>query len=236
MQKAAVYVRDPLPTPGSITSKEDQETTCREYRQARILTVSATFILTAGSRDEFTRMISEATRDDSTLDFIVVWKLNRFSMSLEETIEMRDTLRGVGTRLVSTTERGIGDYPPSRFHQSKPRSLTPPAGMPTARVLAFLEANKNRDNSNFVTTSTYGFYPSPMGADVGAAARARNRISAHPQWPRRCLRRPGDSSDSFERHLIHQHAAEKGRGQRIRNGRVIRSHLSFGSSQVCGLR
>ena len=52
-------------------------------------------------------MISEATRNDSTLDFIVVWKLSLFSMSQEETIELRDTLRGVGTRLVSTTEKGI---------------------------------------------------------------------------------------------------------------------------------
>ena len=109
MQKAAIYVRDPLTTIGSIISKEDQENACQEYCQARGLTVSAAFRDTADSRDEFTSMISEATRDDSTLDFIVVWKLNRFSMSLEETIELRDKLRRVGTRLVSTTERGIDD-------------------------------------------------------------------------------------------------------------------------------
>ena len=109
MQTVAIYVRDPLSAPGSIISKEDQETACREYCQARGLTVSATFIDTVGSRDEFTRMISEATRDDSTLDFILVWKLNRFSMSLEETIKLRDKLRRVGTRLVSTTEKGIDD-------------------------------------------------------------------------------------------------------------------------------
>ena len=54
-------------------------------------------------------MISETTRDNSSLDYIVVWKLNRFSMSLEETIELRDKLRRVGTRLVSTTEKGIDD-------------------------------------------------------------------------------------------------------------------------------
>ena len=54
-------------------------------------------------------MISEATQDDSPPDFIVVWKLNRFSMPLEETIELRDKLRFVGTRLVSTTEKGIVD-------------------------------------------------------------------------------------------------------------------------------
>ena len=109
MQKATIYVRDPMTTTGSMISKEDQETACREYCQARGLTVSATFRDTDDSRDEFTRMISEATRDDSALDFIVVWKLNRFSMSLEETIELRDKLRRVGTKLVSTTERGIDD-------------------------------------------------------------------------------------------------------------------------------
>ena len=107
MQKAAIYVRDPLTTTGSMISKDNQEIACREYCQARGLTVSATFMDTAGTRNEFTRMISEATRDDSTLDFIVVWKLNRVSMSLEETIDLRDKLRRVGTRLVSTTERGI---------------------------------------------------------------------------------------------------------------------------------
>ena len=109
MQKAAIYVRDPLTTTVSMISKEDQETACREYCQARGLTVSATFRDTADSRDEFTKMISVATGDDSTLDFIVVWKLNRFSMSLEETIDLRDKLRRVGTRLVSTTEIGIDD-------------------------------------------------------------------------------------------------------------------------------
>ena len=109
MQKAAIYVRDPLPAPGNILSADDQEKACRDYCQARGLTVTATFIDTAGARDEFTTMISEATRDDSTLDFIVVWKLNRFSTSLEETIELRDKLRRVGTRLLSTTERGIDD-------------------------------------------------------------------------------------------------------------------------------
>ena len=109
MQKAAIYVRDPLTPRGSILSTEDQETACRDYCLSRDLTVSATFRDTPGNRDEFTRMISLATLDDSPLDFIVVWKLHRFSMSLEETIELRDKLRRVGTRLVSTTEKGLDD-------------------------------------------------------------------------------------------------------------------------------
>ena len=109
MPKAAIYVRDPLTPGGSIISTEDQETSCRDYCQARGLTVSATFRDTPGNRDEFTTMISKATLDDSPLDFIVVWKLHLFSISLEETIELRDKLRRVGTNLVSTTERGVDD-------------------------------------------------------------------------------------------------------------------------------
>ena len=109
MQQAAIYVRDPLTTAGTIISNEDQETACRDYCRERGLIISATFRDTAGTRDDFTRMISEATQDTSPLDCIVVWKLNRFSMSLEETIELRDKLKRVNTKLVSTTERGIDD-------------------------------------------------------------------------------------------------------------------------------
>ena len=54
-------------------------------------------------------MIAEATSDDSAIDYIVVWNLHRFFMFLEETIELRDKLRRVGTRLVSTTEKGLDD-------------------------------------------------------------------------------------------------------------------------------
>ena len=98
-----------MTTTGSIISADDQETACREYCLTRGLTVADIFSDTAGARNEFTKMIAEATRDDSTLDYIVVWKLQLFSISLEESIELRDKLRRVGTRLVSTTEKGIDD-------------------------------------------------------------------------------------------------------------------------------
>ena len=98
-----------MTTTGSIISADDQETACRGYCLARGLTVADIFSDTAGARNEFTKMIAEATRDDSTLDYIVVWKLQLFSISLEESIELRDKLRRVGTRLVSTTEKGIDD-------------------------------------------------------------------------------------------------------------------------------
>ena len=109
MPKAAIYVRAPLAPNSPIISPEAQETACRDYCQARGLTVSALFRDTPGNRDEFTRMISQATLDGSPIDFIVVWKLLLFSISFEETIELRDRLRQAGTKLVSATERGIDD-------------------------------------------------------------------------------------------------------------------------------
>ena len=109
MQTATIYVRDPLRSPRALLSADDQETACREYCLARNLTVVNIFSDMAGSRDEFTKMIAQATQGDSSLDFIVVWKLHMFSRSLEETIELRDKLRRAGTRLVSVTEKGTGD-------------------------------------------------------------------------------------------------------------------------------
>ena len=108
MQKAAIYVRDPLPAPGIISKEDPGDRLPRLLPSKRPHSLSHV-IDTAGIRKEFTRMISEATRDNSTFDFTVFWKLNRFSMSLEETIELRDNLRRVDTKLVSTTERGIDD-------------------------------------------------------------------------------------------------------------------------------
>ena len=119
MPKAAIYVRDPLAPGGALISADDQETACRDYCQARDFSVKAAFRDTPGNRDEFTRMISQATQDDSSLHFIVVWKLQMFSRSFEETIEMRGKLRQVGTKLVSATEKGIDD---------DPTAVTPGAG------------------------------------------------------------------------------------------------------------
>lgn len=99
MQQAAIYVREPLTNHPDILSKEDQEASPSQPRSGT----------PPGNRDEFTRMISLATRDDSPLDFIVAWKLHLFSISLEETIKLRDNLRRVDTRLVSATEKGTDD-------------------------------------------------------------------------------------------------------------------------------
>ena len=109
MPKAAIYVRAHLTPSGSIISTEDQETACRDYCIAKAMAVAATYADNAGANEQFERLIAHATGPDAPFDAIVVWKLNRFSMFLEETIELRDKLRRIGTRLVSTTEKGIDD-------------------------------------------------------------------------------------------------------------------------------
>ena len=142
MQKAAIYVRDPLPAPGSIISKEDQENACREYCQARGLTVSATFRDMAGTRDEFTKMISEATRDDSTLDYIVFWKLNRFSMSLEgDHRAARQTQTSWHPPGLDHGERDRRLAVPPDFISQNPAIPRLQPGVPTAKLLSFLEAS-----------------------------------------------------------------------------------------------
>ena len=52
MQKAAIYVRDPLPSPWNILSADDQEKARCNYCPARGLTVSATLKDTAGTRGD----------------------------------------------------------------------------------------------------------------------------------------------------------------------------------------
>ena len=109
MQNAAIYVRDPLtPTP-SIISKDDQAAACRDYCSTPGLSVAATYTDEAGNNDQFERLIAHATGPGAPFDAIVVWKLHRFSRSLEETIEYRDRLRQTRTKLLSATERAVDD-------------------------------------------------------------------------------------------------------------------------------
>ena len=104
--KRVVVVLAPSP---SIISKEDQETACRDYCASKDLSVSAIYADNAGANDQFDAMIALATGPDAPFDAIVVWKLHRFSTSIEETIDYRDRLRHTRTKLLSATERGIDD-------------------------------------------------------------------------------------------------------------------------------
>ena len=53
--------------------------------------------------------MTQAASGDAPYSLIVVAKLHWFSRSLEETIECRDRLRPMGIRLVSATEKSVGE-------------------------------------------------------------------------------------------------------------------------------
>ena len=54
-------------------------------------------------------MIAQATRSEDPFYAIVIWKLNRFSISLDETIEYRAKLQIADAKLLSVSERWIED-------------------------------------------------------------------------------------------------------------------------------
>ena len=141
MQTAAIYVRDPLPTPGSIISNEAQERARREYCLAKNLTVLATLRDTAGSRDEFTRMISEATLDDSILDLIV-------GLEARPLLHVPGGDHRAGTRSEELApdwsrprRKGSTTSRPLYFISEHPAIQHPQSGVPTAKSLPFLEAS-----------------------------------------------------------------------------------------------
>ena len=73
------------------------------------MSVAAIYTDSAGANHQFEQLIAHATGPNDPFDAIVVWKLHRFSRSLEDTIAYRDQLRHTHTKLLSVTERGIDD-------------------------------------------------------------------------------------------------------------------------------
>ena len=58
-----------------------------------------------GSREEFERMMADATGERPPFDHVVVWKLKYFAMTLGESILCQDRLAKNGVRLLSVKER-----------------------------------------------------------------------------------------------------------------------------------
>ena len=109
MPQVAIYVKDPPAPRHDIISKEEQEATCREYCSGSQFTVSAVFADPPGSTEKFDELLALATSAEVPFDAIVVWKTSRITISLEDTIALRDRLRRVGTKLLSVTERAPAD-------------------------------------------------------------------------------------------------------------------------------
>ena len=104
MQQAAIYVKEAAGYPEGENTPEHQTRECESYCGVHGLRITVRYYDRPGSRQDFQRMMEDATGDAPPFDTIVVWKLRNFSWSLEETVLCRDRLSANGVALVSTTE------------------------------------------------------------------------------------------------------------------------------------
>ena len=93
-------------------SIDGQLAKCRDYARPRGFPVVREFCdralsgRYAGTRPEFQRMISDSAKH--AFDFVLVWKLDRFSRDRYDSAIYKKKLRANGVRVLSVTE-GVGD-------------------------------------------------------------------------------------------------------------------------------
>ena len=105
---AAIYVREPAPGTRGIESSQAQRERCQKFCMAEGIDTVRHYGDGPGQREAFQNMMNEACREGADYDLIVVSHLDRFSGSLEETIDCRDRLELRGVRLVSATQKVVG--------------------------------------------------------------------------------------------------------------------------------
>ena len=76
-----------------------------EFCKVRHLDVTARYSDEPRDRQQFQRMLGDATGEDPRFDHVVVWKLCYFAWDLDDSIQARDTLAASGVRLLSVKER-----------------------------------------------------------------------------------------------------------------------------------
>ena len=109
INRAAIYVKEPaLPHPDG-ADVERQMAEAQEYCEAQGLEVAVRYREKEGSREEFQRMMANATSEERSFDRVVVWKLMYFAQMLEESILARDKLEAHAVKLLSVKERLQGE-------------------------------------------------------------------------------------------------------------------------------
>jgi len=103
----AVYVKEAAGYPGGENSEELQTQGCNEICAARGLEIVARYYDAPETRNDFQRMMEDATNGAPPFDTIIVCKLRNFSWSLDETVLCRDRLRADGVSLISTKESSL---------------------------------------------------------------------------------------------------------------------------------
>ena len=108
MNKAAIYVKEPAPPHPEGADAGRQLTEAHEFCETKGLEVAALYQDNTGSREQFQRMMADATSEGRPFDHVVVWKLMYFAMIEELSILARDQLEAHGARVPSLEEKQRG--------------------------------------------------------------------------------------------------------------------------------
>ena len=103
--RAAIYVKSTAGSSPEGADPHTQMSEAEEYCKTRDLDVAARYSDPPRDRQEFQRMMDDATGKDPQFDHVVVWKLRYFAWNLDESIQARDKLAASGVRLLPVKER-----------------------------------------------------------------------------------------------------------------------------------
>ena len=106
---AAIYAKEPSRSHQDGADAATQLAEALQYCTNRGLVAAAQYEDRTGSREEFQRMMADATSDERPYSHIVVWKLMYFALMIEESIQSRDKLQAHGVRVLSVKERQPGE-------------------------------------------------------------------------------------------------------------------------------
>ena len=105
VNRAAIYVKSTARLGPEDADRETQIEESLDFCKDHGVDVAVQYSDDTGSREEFERMMADATGERPPFDHFVVWKLKYFAMTLEESVLCRDRLAKNGVRLLSVKER-----------------------------------------------------------------------------------------------------------------------------------
>jgi DNA invertase Pin-like site-specific DNA recombinase len=109
VKRAAIYVKANAGSSPEGAERETQMAESEGLCKDGGLDVAARYSDDPMSREEFQRMMADATSENPPFDHVVVWKLRYFAWSLDESVLARDKLAASGVRLLSVKEKLPGD-------------------------------------------------------------------------------------------------------------------------------
>ena len=106
---AAIYVKEPARAHPASADAATQLAEALQYCADLGLAAAAQYEDQTGSRDQFQKMMADASSDERPYSHIVVWKLMYFALMIEESILARDQLESHGVRVLSVKEKQPGE-------------------------------------------------------------------------------------------------------------------------------